>query len=168
MQGWLVGLKRRFCCPFCHTVFACVLTGLEANAFTFSSAIKGCERQGCWEAVCGLLLHMKEEGIQENSYTFNACNWDLWQSTIVACCIVFDQRDGGAEGSIGYDYWKRINRCIGSLDLFWAPLRVNFWFPNDTPKHPWMCSQVTMVRRRVLSGNPLCIASNCWLLLRFQ
>lgn len=72
MQGWLVGLKRRFCCPFCHTVFACVLTGLEANAFTFSPAIKGCERQGCWEAVCGLLLHMKEEGIQENSYTFNA------------------------------------------------------------------------------------------------
>ena len=71
------------------------------------------------------------------------CNWDLWQSTTVACRIVFDQRDGSAAGSIGYDYWKHINRCIGSLDL--PPLQVylgvelkigvpqNGWFIMENP-----------------------------------
>eukprot|EP00435_Cladocopium_sp_Y103_P072390 s185_g40.t1 len=45
---------------------------VEANAFTFSSTIKACERQGCWEAVSKLLLHMAENAVQGNSYTFNA------------------------------------------------------------------------------------------------
>lgn len=53
-------------------LYHCIANDLKANAFTFSSAIKACERQGCWEAVSKLLLHMANGNVQGNSYTFNA------------------------------------------------------------------------------------------------
>ena len=65
---------------------------LEANAFTFSSAIKACERQGCWEAVGQLLLHMAEDGIQANGYIFNAAveTFGKAQMWPVALCLARD------------------------------------------------------------------------------
>ena len=53
-------------------LYHCIANALKANAFTFSSAIKACERQSCWEAVSKLLLHMANGNVQGNSYTFNA------------------------------------------------------------------------------------------------